>query len=129
MHDSLKENPKATLPVSILSHVMGLCLAFIITLIVTMIIKLIRYKYISFFIYDKYVQYQSNLFILSQKSIHYKNIKEITLHRSILQKIFGLGTIKIKTHANAENAGMKLYDLVNYQEIYNFLMSKIDDYY
>ena len=41
---------------------------------------------------------------LSKKMIMYKNIREISLQRSVMQRIYGLGSIYLITSAN-DNSG------------------------
>lgn len=93
---------------------------------ILLFVRFIQYKSTTFSILDNAVQYKLDFIMLSQKRLRYKDIKEITLHRNVFQKVFGLGTIKLTTHATTRNAGIKLYDLENYQETYDLLMEKID---
>ena len=94
--------------------------------LILLFVRFIQYKSTTFSILDNAVQYKFNFFMLSQKRLRYKDIKEITLHRNVFQKIFGLGTVKVTSHATTRSAGIKLYDLENYQEVYDLLMEKID---
>ena len=90
-------------------------------------IKFLIYETTVFSITDSTVQYKRDFFTLLQKNLRYRDIKEITLHRNILQRMFGLGTVKVISHATTENAGIILYDIEEYQEIYNILMDKINN--
>ena len=71
------------------------------------------------------VQFEHNFITFSQKNIRYSDIKQITLQRNIIQRIFGLGTIRVTTHATSKNADITFYDIKNYQEVYDVLLEKI----
>lgn len=98
-----------------------------LSIIIFLTFKFVIYAKTMFSITDSTVQYKRDFITLSQKSLSYRDIKEITLHRNILQRIFGLGTIKVVTHATIENAGITLYDIQDYQEVYSILMAKINN--
>lgn len=79
----------------------------------------------SFFIFDKSLQYRRELITFAQKNLRYQDVKEVTLHRGILQRLFGLGTVQVTTHATTQDAGIKMYNLKDYQEVYDLLMKKV----
>ncbi len=58
-------------------------------------------------------------------SIAYKDIKEISLSQGIFQRKFNVGSIKITTNATKEFAGFEIYNIENYQEIYDYLSKKV----
>jgi membrane protein YdbS with pleckstrin-like domain len=61
-------------------------------------------------------------------SIAYKDIKEISMCQGIFQRKFNVGTIKITTNATKEFAGFEIYNIENYQEVYDYLSKKIAEY-
>lgn len=88
-----------------------------------LIIKLF-YNRVTFSLDDTGITYTINFIIYSQKHVNYSDIKEINLDQGPLQRLFKLATIKITTHATTANAGIELYNLKPYHEVYEFLMSK-----
>ena len=58
-------------------------------------------------------------------TIAYKDIKEIALKQGIWQRKFNVGTIDITTNATKEVAGFDIYNIENYQEVYDFLIKKV----
>jgi uncharacterized membrane protein YdbT with pleckstrin-like domain len=104
-------------------YISGLLLPYLVVTIF-LLIKFFIYQSTTFYITDLFVQYKRDFITLSQKILRYRDVKEITLHRNVLQKLFGLGTIKVVTHATVEHAGIKFYDIKNYQEVYDILIEK-----
>jgi len=62
-------------------------------------------------------------------TICYKDIREIALNQGIFQRKFDIGSITIITSASIDgsNSGFKIYDISNYQEIYDFLIRKMTE--
>ena len=89
--------------------------------------RCLLYKKTIFEFKDKAMLYQRDFISLSQKTVKYPDIKEVTLHRTPLQKMFGLGTVKIVTHATTADAGVELFNIKEYQEVYEFLMKQVRD--
>lgn len=89
--------------------------------------RYILYRQTSFEFTDNVLLYRMNFISLSQKTVKYRDIKEVTLYRSPLQKCFGLGTVNIITHATTKDVGMKLFNIKEYQTVYDFLMKQVKD--
>jgi uncharacterized membrane protein YdbT with pleckstrin-like domain len=89
------------------------------------LLKYFVYKNTFFDLGDNSIRYEQAFIIFSQRNIKYKYIKEITLYRGIVQRIFGLGTIHITTHAITQFTGMQIHNIKNYQEVHDLLMEKI----
>lgn len=89
--------------------------------------RYLLYKQRSFTFTDTAMLYRMNFISLSKKTIKYRDIKEVTLYRSPLQKLFGLGTVGIITHATTKDVGMKLFNIKEYQAVYDFLMKQVRD--
>lgn len=92
--------------------------------ILYLFLKKWAYKRTTFSLDDTGITYTINFIIYSQKHVNYSDIKEINLDQGPLQRLFKLATIKITTHATTANAGIELYNLKPYHEVYEFLMSK-----
>ena len=89
-----------------------------------LLIKKLFYKCVTFSFNDTGITYTINFVIFSQKHVRYSDIKEINLNQGPLQRLFGLATIKITTHATTADAGIELYNIKAYHEVYDFLMKK-----
>lgn len=101
---------------------------FIVFAIMSLILTIVRafYKRTIYKLQEKGVQFERNFITFSRKNIRYSDIKQITLHRSIIQRIFDLGTICVTSHATTEYADITFYNIKNYQEVYDALIEKIN---
>lgn len=123
LHETIKDYGKLSIFAMAHKYISGLLLPYLIVLIF-LLIKFLIYQSTTFYITELFVQYKRDFITLSQKILSYRDVKEITLHRNVLQKLFGLGTIKVATHATVDHVGIKFYDLKNYQEVYDVLIGK-----
>ena len=96
----------------------------LIVFFLIVMLKKIFYKRATFSFNDTGITYTINFVIFSQKHVRYTDIKEINLNQGPLQRLFKLATIKITTHATTADAGIELYNIKPYHEVYDFLMSK-----
>ena len=79
------------------------------------------------FFTDK-IDFTEGFFNNKYTSIEYKNIREISLIQNLFQKIFGLGTIEIKTAAGTSFSGLILSDIENSNEIFKILENNVKAY-
>jgi hypothetical protein len=56
--------------------------------------------------------------------VKYTDIKEVILSQGIIQKKMKIGTVRAITQATTGDAGITLFDIKEYQEIYDFLIEK-----
>jgi membrane protein YdbS with pleckstrin-like domain len=70
------------------------------------------------------VKFYRKFLTLSQKNVKYSNIKEVKLSQNIIQRFYGIATVLVTTHATTQDAGIEIYDIKEYQEVYDFLIEK-----
>lgn len=58
-----------------------------------------NYKRSEYRFYDDRVEFEEGFLTIHKKTIRYKDVKEVTLKRGILQRMCGLGTIYVGTQA------------------------------
>ena len=90
------------------------------------------YKRAHFKILEDRVEYFRDFVTLRITDLKYKNVKEMTLTQGPLQKVFGLGTILLQSHASPQSykggsSGLKIYNIENPKEVFSFLKKKIDN--
>ena len=73
---------------------------------------------------DSEIIYRKNFISLVQIRVKYTDIKEVILSQGIIQKKMKIGTVRAITQANIGDAGIALFDVKEYQEIYDFLIEK-----
>jgi len=70
--------------------------------------------------FDNHIEYQDKFFGVEKNMIRYSNFTEMQLNKTIIQQLYGVGSIII----NTANGNLVVRDLKNYQEIYEFLQKK-----
>jgi len=85
--------------------------------------------------YDFYttrLDYFEGFIAIEEKTIRYKNITEVNLRKSFLQRMFGLGTIILSTPATGfsesgrSRSGIKITDIESPDEIYRFVKELVE---
>lgn len=86
--------------------------------------KIMQYKRITYDFYSEYLEYKDTFLNQKEKTIVYKNIREVEIIKTIIDRIMKYGTIKIYTNAEKDNEnGFVISSIKNPQEVYN----KIDN--
>ena len=73
----------------------------VIYVVVKMIIGNMQYKNLSYNFYATKVEYVDGFLNKEEKELKYKFVREVTMSQSILERICGIGTIKIFTNASS----------------------------
>jgi hypothetical protein len=74
-------------------------LAFFGIPLVAYIGKKLNYARTEYNFLDDQLEFEEGFFTINKKVIKYKDVKEVTLRKGILQRIYGLGTIYLATLA------------------------------
>ena len=74
-------------------------LAFFGVPLVAYIGKKLNYSRTEYKFFDDHLEFEEGFFTINKKLIKYKDIKEVTLRKGILQRTYGLGTIYLATLA------------------------------
>lgn len=73
--------------------------AFILFPLVIYVSKKLNYQKTDYKFYDDRLEFDEGFFTLHNKVIKFKDVKEVSLRRGILQRVNGLGTIYLATTA------------------------------
>lgn len=85
-------------------------------------IKNINYKF-----YNKKLEYSDSFLNKAEKVVKYKNIREVVFRRTIFERMFGFGSIKLYTSADAGvDNGVIISCLENSEEVYKKVKTLID---
>ena len=84
------------------------CIVIIFTVIRLIIIDK-EYKSSKYVFYKTRVEYKNGFLNKEIKKIKYKNIREITMNKNILERIFNIGTITIFTNASTYKVNNRDY--------------------
>jgi membrane protein YdbS with pleckstrin-like domain len=61
--------------------------------------KKLNYARTEYRFHEDRLEFEEGFFNINKKVIKYKNVSEVTLHKGLLQRIYGLGTIYLATLA------------------------------
>lgn len=84
-------------PVSILITV-GIMAIYVI---VKMILEKMQYNVLEYNFYTTKVEYKDGFLNKEEKELKYKNVREVTMAQNVLERICGIGTIRIYTNATS----------------------------
>ena len=72
-------------------------LAFLLLLGLGYVAKKLNYSRTEYRFYDDRLEFDEGFFALNRKTIDYRDVREITLHKGFVQRTCGLGTIYLGT--------------------------------
>jgi uncharacterized membrane protein YdbT with pleckstrin-like domain len=81
-------------------------LAFVAVPAVAYFGKKLNYMRTEYRFYEDRLEFEEGFFTLNKKVIKFRDIKEVTLRRGILQRIYSLGTIYLATLATGSTSNM-----------------------
>ena len=61
-----------------------------------------------------------------EKTLQYKNIKQVELKQGLIQRALDIGDVVVTTQATAQHADIQLFNLKEYKEVYEFLLAKLN---
>lgn len=104
-----------------------------IKLIVHIIFQTLQYNNMSYSFYNNHMVYEDDFLNQHKKTIHYTNIKEIEIRRTIFDRILGYGIIVVYTNAeNEANNGLVIYSIkdpkYHYEKIDKIVHSNTNDF-
>jgi uncharacterized membrane protein YdbT with pleckstrin-like domain len=74
-------------------------LAFVIVPLIAFVGKKLNYARTEYRFYDDRLEFEEGFFNINKKVIKYRDVKEVTLRKGLLQRIYNLGTIYLATLA------------------------------
>ena len=73
----------------------------IVFVLIKLFIENVQYKNLEYNFYATKVQYKDGFLNKEEKELKYKFIREVTMHQNILERMFGIGTIRLFTNASS----------------------------
>jgi len=83
--------------------------AFIGIPVITYVGKRLNYSRTEYKFFDDRIEFEEGFFSLNKKVIRYVDVKEITLHRGIFQRIYNLGSIYLATLATGSTRNTNVF--------------------
>jgi uncharacterized membrane protein YdbT with pleckstrin-like domain len=119
-------------------------LAFFSIPLVAYIGKKLNYARTEYNFLDDQLEFEEGFFTINRKVIKYRDVKEVTLRKGILQRIYGLGTIYLATLAtgsttsfnpfyalgfgNVSASGVGVRDIQNPDEAYEKIKKLVESH-
>ena len=105
---------------------------FFIVWIAVFVIKKLLYQYTVFEIKKDSISVKRDWITFSEKKLFYDSIREITINKGILQKCFGLGTIRIINNSAipagqdyGNNTGIRFYNIEDSKKVFDLIQEKL----
>lgn len=105
----------------------ALCCFFTFPVIILLIYKRI-YRLTRYIFYANHLEYYDGFWNIERKIVKYKTITEIQLHRNILQRLHGIGSIEVQIPSitqSKKKSGIILANIKQYEKAYAFLQKKM----
>lgn len=115
----------------------GISIIVLIGIIIKLIFEKKQYDNLEYNLYRNRLEYIDSFINKEEKILKYKNIREVTMSQSLLERMFSIGTIKIYTNAsggyssnnhgemNTKN-GIVIHCVTNVREEYEKIKQIID---
>lgn len=91
----------------------------------TLIVLLIRYNTLRYRFDNEGVRMSYGLLFRRENLVQYARIQDLHISRGLLERWFGLATIEIQTAAGSSSAEMTIVGLKNYEELRDFIYSRM----
>ncbi|HEY1709422.1 MAG TPA: PH domain-containing protein [Rhizomicrobium sp.] len=79
--------------------------------------KKLNYSRTIYKFYDDRLEFEEGFFTLNKKVIRYRDVKEITLHKGLFQRIYGLGSIYLATLATGSSRSNNLFAALGFGNV------------
>jgi membrane protein YdbS with pleckstrin-like domain len=85
--------------------------------LVIYIAKKFNYQRTEYVFYDDYLEFEEGFFTINKKIIKFKDVREVTLRRGILQRMYGLGTVYLATLATGSYNNINAFSTIGFGNI------------
>lgn len=94
--------------------------SYLVIFLLLLFNNLLNYLATRYTVYNNRIDFEEGFIDHKNTTINLKDIREIHLTRSLIQRFFGLGTIRFVTAANTaeSTSGVKFNDIQNSREVY-----------
>ena len=121
------------LPLNVLFSVEWFPLSFYVWFGITFISYIIGifvwkkiYTQTEYRVFQNTIEYSSGFMEITQKSVQFKDIKEVNFSMNVVQRFSGLGTIILATPAAGLSTGVKIRDIETSRDVYQKLKNLVE---
>ena len=110
-------------------EILSICIAFLMFGVLPYILCVeffkARWRAVTFELKEKEIKETSTFLGFAEKTLQYKNIKQVELTQGLIQRALDIGDVVVTTQATAQHADIQLFNLKEYKEVYEFLLAKL----
>jgi uncharacterized membrane protein YdbT with pleckstrin-like domain len=121
-------------------------IAFLSVPLIAYVGKRLNYARTEYRFFDDHLEFEEGFFSINKKVVKFRDVKEVTLHKGVLQRIYGLGTIYLATLAtgtgstrgmnpfftlgfgNVSASGVSVRDITEPDQAFDKIRQMIDAY-
>jgi uncharacterized membrane protein YdbT with pleckstrin-like domain len=92
-------------------------LAFVTIPTVSYFGKKLNYTRTQYSFYDDRLEFEEGFFSQNKKVIRYRDVKEITLHKGLFQRIYGLGSVYLATLATGSSRSPNVFSTLGFGNV------------
>jgi len=92
-------------------------LAFVGIPLVTYVGKRLNYARTEYKFFPDRLEFEEGFFTINKKVIRLRDVKEVTLHKNILQRMYGLGTIDLATLATGSAPRSNVFNALGFGNV------------
>ncbi|HEX3651592.1 MAG TPA: PH domain-containing protein [Rhizomicrobium sp.] len=79
--------------------------------------KRLNYSRTEYKFFDDRLEFEEGFFTQNRKVIRYKDVKEITLHKGLFQRMYGLGSVYLATLATGSVRGPNVFGALGFGNV------------
>ncbi len=107
----------------------GIGIAFV-CVIIKLIFDNMQYKHLEYNFYATRVEYIDGFFNTEEKELKYKYVREVTMSQNIIERMFGIGTIRIFTNASSGYGNSRShYNMIGKNGIFIHCVENVKEQY
>jgi uncharacterized membrane protein YdbT with pleckstrin-like domain len=91
--------------------------AFVAIPLVAYFGKWLNYSRTEYRFFDDHLEFEEGFFSINKKVIRFRDVKEVTMRKGILQRIYGLGTIYLATLATGSSPSFRPFTALGFGNI------------
>ena len=79
--------------------------------------KKLNYSRTEYRFFDDHLEFEEGFFSINKKVIRFRDVKEVTMRKGILQRIYGLGTIYLATLATGSGPSFRAFTALGFGNV------------
>ena len=94
--------------------------------LVLLFLRFMNYQKTKYEVGDAKLDYVQGFLNVEEKTIDLADVREVNLRKSVLQRMFGMGTVILSTAAHNSRTGLRLHDLEDPDQAYHVVRASVE---